>query len=401
MSKIVSPGFLRETALYVEEYMKVHLPENIVFHNYNRTSKIARICDTLSIQSDLNGNEKILLHLAALFIDIGFCDDPKKSAAASARHARNYFMQKGLEVGTIKIITESIEAIGYPQQPVSLVAQYLCDADMYYLGSNNYPLDTELLRKEISLVDKVNFSDLDWIKRQLQVLENHTYFTAEARKLFKKRKRNNILLLQNQLNRIQTVNESEVVIVPENPGVDDGDRDLKPERGVETLFRVTARKQLDLTTMADSKANLIIGVNTIIISIVISVIGTRLSGASHLLIPSILIILTNATTIVIAILATRPKIIRVSDHIPGKESAEFNILFFGHFSRMSLDSYKETIRKTIMKKDDIYDTMSRDIYYQGLILSKKYTYIAWAYTIFVIGLVISILAFITAFILHS
>jgi len=401
MSKIVSPGFLRETALYVEEYMKAHLPENIVFHNYNRTSKIARICDTLSIQSDLNGNEKILLHLAALFIDIGFCDDPKKSAAASARHARNYFMQKGLDVGTIKIITESIEAIGYPQQPVSLVAQYLCDADMYYLGSNNYPLDTELLRKEISLVDKVNFSDLDWIKRQLQVLENHTYFTAEARKLFKKRKRNNILLLQNQLNRIQTVNESEVVIVPENPGVDDGDRDLKPERGVETLFRVTARKQLDLTTMADSKANLIIGVNTIIISIVISVIGTRLSGASHLLIPSILIILTNATTIVIAILATRPKIIRVSDHIPGKESAEFNILFFGHFSRMSLDSYKETIRKTIMKKDDIYDTMSRDIYYQGLILSKKYTYIAWAYTIFVIGLVISILAFITAFILHS
>ena len=192
-----------------------------------------------------------------------------------------------------------------------------------------------------------------------------------------------------------------VSLVPENPGVDDGEINLKPERGVETLFRVTARKQLDLTTMADSKANLIIGVNTIIISIVISVIGTRLSGASHLLIPSILIILTNATTIVIAILATRPKIIRVSDHIPGKESAEFNILFFGHFSRMSLDSYKETIRKTIMKKDDIYDTMSRDIYYQGLILSKKYSYIAWAYTIFVIGLVISILAFITAFILHS
>ena len=401
MSKIVHPGFLRETALYVEEYMKAHLPENIVFHNYNRTSKIARICDTLSIQSDLNGNEKILLHLSALFIDIGYCDDPKKSAAASARHARNYFMQKGLEASTIKIITESIEAIGYPQQPVSLVAQYLCDADMYYLGSNNYPLDTELLRKEISLVDKVNFSDLDWIKRQLQVLENHTYFTAEARKLFKKRKKNNILLLQNQLNRIQTLNESEVVIAPENPGVDDGDRDFKPERGVETLFRVTARKQLDLTTMADSKANLIIGVNTIIISIVISVIGTRLSGASHLLIPSILIILTNATTIVIAILATRPKIIRVTDHIPGKESAEFNILFFGHFSRMSLDSYKETIRKTIMKKEDIYDTISRDIYYQGLILSKKYSYIAWAYTIFVIGLVISILAFITAFIIHS
>ena len=401
MSKIVSPGFLRETALYVEEYMKVHLPENIVFHNYNRTSKIARICDTLSIQSDLNGNEKILLHLAALFIDIGYCDDPKKSASASARHARNYFMQKGMDAGTIKTITESIEAIGYPQQPVSLVAQYLCDADMYYLGSNNYPLDTELLRKEISLVDKVNFSDLDWIKRQLQVLENHTYFTSEARQLFKKRKKNNILLLQNQLNRIQTINESEVVIVPENPDVDNGDRDFKPERGVETLFRVTARKQLDLTTMADSKANLIIGVNTIIISIVISVIGTRLSGASHLLIPSILIILTNATTIVIAILATRPKIIRVTDHIPGKESAEFNILFFGHFSRMSLDSYKETIRKTIMKKEDIYDTISRDIYYQGLILSKKYSYIAWAYTIFVIGLVISILAFITAFILHS
>ncbi|MCW3117355.1 MAG: metal-dependent phosphohydrolase sub domain [Chitinophagaceae bacterium] len=400
MSKIVNPGFLRETALYAEEYMKANLPENIVFHNYNRTAKIARICDTLSIQSDLKESEKMLLHLASLFLDMGYCHDPKNSAAVSARLARNYFSAKGLDDASIKVITESLEAIGYPQQPVSLVAQYLCDADMYYLGSNNYSLDTELMRNEISLVDKINFTDREWIKKQLQLLTDHTYFTSEARRLFKKRKKNNIILLQNQLNRVQTHNETDVVAVPENLQPEP-DRDFKPERGVETLFRVTARKQLDLTSMADNKANLIIGVNTIIISIMLSVLGTKLNENSHLLIPSILIILTNATTIVIAILATRPKIIRADDHVPGKESAEFNILFFGHFSRMSLENYKETIRKTIMNKEDIYDTISRDIYYQGIILSKKYRYIALAYNIFVVGLIISILAFIAAFILHQ
>jgi len=400
MSKIVNPGFLRETALYVEEYMKANLPENIAFHNYNRTAKVARIGDTLSIQSDLRENEKMLLHLAALFIDSGYCEDSHNSAAAAAMLARNYLSGKGLDDASIKAITESIEAIGYPQQPVSLIAQYLCDADMYYLGSNNYSLNTELLRKEISLVDKVNYSDKDWIRKQLQVLEDHTYFTAEARKLFKKRKKNNILLLQNQLNRIQTQNETEINAVPENEE-QETERDIKPERGVETLFRITARKQLDLTSMADNKANLIIGVNTIIISIMLSVLGTKLNENSHLLIPSILIILTNAVTIVIAILATRPKIIRVEDIKPGKESPEFNILFFGHFSGMSLENYKDTIRKTIMKKEDIYDTISRDIYYQGIILSKKYRYIALAYNIFVVGLIVSILAFITAFILHK
>ncbi|MES1217993.1 MAG: Pycsar system effector family protein [Bacteroidota bacterium] len=400
MGKIVNPGFLRETALYVEEYMKANLPETIAFHTYSRTAKVARICDTLSIQSDLKESEKMLLHLAALFIDIGYCIDPKNSASASAGLARNYLSQKGLDDGAIKVITESLEAIGYPQQPVSLVAQYLCDADMYYLGSNNYSLNTELLRKELNLVDKVNFQDKEWIRKQLQILEDHTYFTSEARKLFKKRKKNNILLLQNQLNRVQTLNDAEIAVTQENLQPE-ADRDFKPERGVETLFRVTARKQLDLTSMADSKANLIIGVNTIIISIMISVLGARLSESSHLLIPAILMILTNATTIVIAILATRPKIIRMNDHIPGKEGPEFNVLFFGHFSSMTLENYKETIRKTISKKEDIYDTISRDIYYQGIILSKKYRYIATAYSIFVVGLIVSIVAFILAFVLHK
>jgi hypothetical protein len=379
--------------------MRANLPETISFHNYNRTAKVARTCDTLSIQSDLKESEKMLLHLAALFIDIGYCTDPANSVPASVRLARNYLSEKGLEDSDIKVIAESLEAIGYPQQPVSLVAQYLCDADMYYLGSNNYPLNSELLRKELSLVDKLTFTDKEWTKKQLQVLEDHTYFTPEARKLFKKRKRNNILLLQNQLSRMQSQNDQEIIPVPENP-LPETDRDFKPERGVETLFRVTARKQLELTSMADNKANLIIGVNTIIISIMLSVLGTKLSENSHLLIPSILIIITNATTIVIAILATRPKIIRVKDHTAGNENAEFNILFFGHFSSMSLEHYKETIRKTIMKKDDIYDTISRDIYYQGIILSKKYRYIALAYNIFVVGLIVSILAFISAFILH-
>lgn len=400
MSKIVSPGFLRETALFVEEYMKARLPEQFVFHNYNRTAKVARICDTLSIQSDLKKSEKVLLHLAALFIDIGYCHDSRNSATAGAQIARNYFSEKGLDETAVRVITESIEAIGYPQQPVSLVAQYLCDADMFYLGSNNFSLNSELLREETSRVARITFTDRDWIKEQLQVLEDHTYFTREARKLFKKRRRNNIILVQNQLNRVQSQNETETTAQPEM-SQPETDRDFKPERGVETLFRVTARKQLDLTSMADSKANLIIGVNTIIISIVISVLGTKLTGDSHLLIPSILIILTNATTIVIAILATRPKIIRMEDHIPGKESTEFNILFFGHFSSMSLENYKETIRKTISKKEDIYDTISRDIYYQGIILTKKYRYIAWAYNIFVVGLIVSILSFIVAFILHK
>jgi hypothetical protein len=106
-------------------------------------------------------------------------------------------------------------------------------------------------------------------------------------------------------------------------------------------------------------------------------------------------------TIVTAIVSTLPKILGGKKSAPASKTNENNILFFGHFLKLTLDEYKVAIRKTILDKDQIYDSLSRDIYYQGLVLARKYKYITISYYIFIVGLIVSTFAFMLTFIFYG
>lgn len=176
---------------------------------------------------------------------------------------------------------------------------------------------------------------------------------------------------------------------------------IKLERGVESLFRITSRRHIELSNLAHSKASLLISINALIISVVLSVLSTKLQDNRYLILPTVLLILTSVSAMVIAFFSTRPVILG-GKKTPGvSETNETNILFFGHFLNLSLDEFKTTIRQTIMDKEKIYDSLSRDIYYQGLVLARKYKFITIAYSVFIIGLVISALAFIFSFIFYT
>ena len=76
-------------------------------------------------------------------------------------------------------------------------------------------------------------------------------------------------------------------------------------------------------------------------------------------------------------------------------------MFFGDFSKLSLPDYKKAMKETYKNKTELYDSLSRDIYYQGIALVWKFRYISFAYNVFMYGFIITILTFITAFIIHT
>ena len=78
-----------------------------------------------------------------------------------------------------------------------------------------------------------------------------------------------------------------------------------------------------------------------------------------------------------------------------------NIIFFGDFAKLSLDEYKKSMQVTYKNRASLYDSLSKDIYYQGIILVWKYKYINIAYNIFMYGFIITILSFIAAYALHT
>jgi hypothetical protein len=73
-----------------------------------------------------------------------------------------------------------------------------------------------------------------------------------------------------------------------------------------------------------------------------------------------------------------------------------NLLFFGNFYRMTYDEYSDGMRKVMNDRDFLYGSLTRDVYSQGIVLGRKYGLLRKGYSIFMYGVIISVLAFIIA-----
>jgi len=173
---------------------------------------------------------------------------------------------------------------------------------------------------------------------------------------------------------------------------------LGTNRGIETMFRSAYRVQMDLTGLADNKANMMISINGIIISIIIASVAPKLDANPWLLIPSTVFLLGTLISIVYAILAARPRVSSQPITLEDLRHSEGNILFFGNFANMSEDEFLEGMVELVQDKTVVYETMIRNIYGLGSVLKKKFALLQVAYTIFMAALIIGVSSFIGVFV---
>jgi predicted metal-dependent HD superfamily phosphohydrolase len=398
----LSNELLRETAKYVEQYMYENFTDDIVFHNYRNTVKVVRACDLLSMESDLSKRDRHLVHLAAWFSNIGYRDGGDKHKELSAKLAKDFFESKSLDKDDINEIQECILATKHPQHPHSDMARVLCDSVLYHLADTNYFEELKLLRKEWELRKGLKYTDEEWFQLNIDFLNSHFYFTLFARKSFNKEKKSNLSKLKAHLAIIkhsENHSKSEITEIDEARNLFDSGTKL--ERGVETLFRTAANNHMQLSQMGDGKANILISINSIILSVMISFVITKLDVNRHLIIPTLMIIIVCVTTIVLAILSTRPKISHgrfTAEQIISKEA---NLLFFGNFHNMPLAEYKSAVKDMMLDKEFLYESLIMDIYYVGKVLARKYRFTTWAYNVFMFGIVICMIAFTVSFMLYN
>lgn len=174
------------------------------------------------------------------------------------------------------------------------------------------------------------------------------------------------------------------------------EKELKPTRGIETMFRTTSKNHMELSAIADNKANIMISINSIILSVLVSVLIRKLEEYPHMTIPAIMLTLVCLTTIVFAVLATRPNVTSGRFKHEDIINKKANLLFFGNFHRMKLEDYKWGMTEMLKDADYLYGSMIKDIYFLGAVLGKKYRLLRLSYTIFMFGFVLSILGFIVA-----
>ena len=177
------------------------------------------------------------------------------------------------------------------------------------------------------------------------------------------------------------------------------DKDQKSDRSVDTLFRVTLNNHTRLSDIADSKANILLSVNAIIISVCLSVLVPKLDTPknAHLIIPTFFLLISSVMTIIFAILSTKPNVTKTTFTNQDIEDRKVNLLFFGNFHQMKFDHYLSSMHDLIKDRHYIYDSMVKDLYFLGKVLDRKYKLLSITYKIFMAGIIISLLSFAYAF----
>lgn len=176
------------------------------------------------------------------------------------------------------------------------------------------------------------------------------------------------------------------------------DKEKDAGRGIETMFRTSLRNHIQLSQIADNKANIMLTINGGILAFALGSLFPRFGENPLLVLPTCILAAVCVTALVFAVISTIPKVTRgtfTRDEIRDKKA---NLLFFGNFYKMPLEDFEWGINEIIKDKEYLYGSMIRDFYNLGKVLSVKYKYLRVSYMIFMVGLIVSVLAFAAAFV---
>ncbi len=168
---------------------------------------------------------------------------------------------------------------------------------------------------------------------------------------------------------------------------------LGSSRGIETMFRTSYRTHVDLSHLADNKANIMISINGIIISILIASIAPKIDANPWLLVPTALLLIGCVASMIFSILAARPRVTSRVVNMEQIRSDEANILFFGNFVSLDEEEYVQGMKEIIQETDRLYTNMIRDLYGLGQVLQTKFRLLRTAYNIFMGSLVLGVISF--------
>jgi predicted metal-dependent HD superfamily phosphohydrolase len=385
---------------YVFHLFKDKLSPNYIYHNFNHTLRVVTNAAHISKKEDVSKEEREMLVLAAWFHDLGYIDGPEKHEQRSAVMAQDFLIENGYNPANAATVAQLIRATELTADPKNHLEKIIKDADCAHFADDNYIQLSELLREEWKLNQQKIFTDAEWAKgNRKMLLHYHRFFTDYAKEKLQPQKEANIAALQKLINDLEDGKEN----TEKKKKKKDKEEELKsekPDRGVDTMFRVTLSNHTRLSDIADSKANILLSVNAIIISIALSSLIPKLDAPanSHLIIPTFIMMLFSTTSIVFAILSTRPKVTTGVFTRKDIEDRKVNLLFFGNFYKMPHAEYEWAVNEMMKDKAYLYNSMIKDLYFLGLVLHRKYSLLRITYNIFMIGIIASVASFVYAFV---
>ena len=201
-------------------------------------------------------------------------------------------------------------------------------------------------------------SDSQWNEENIQFLTRHRFYTDFAAKNWSKGESKNLAQLLKTQKKLSQ--ESTKLKQKKDELAFKKNKVELPERGIETMFRVALRNHITLSDIADTKANILLSVNAIIISMALSTLIPKLDNSSnhYLIIPSLIFIAFTVASIILSIMATRPNVTEGKFTKEDVANKKVNLLFFGNFHQMKLSEFEWGMEEMMKDRDYLYGSLN-------------------------------------------
>jgi predicted metal-dependent HD superfamily phosphohydrolase len=428
---------ISEVKKYVEDLFKEKYDNRSTYHSLDHTREVAEAAEKIGKASKLNEEELEAVIIAGWFHDTGYLVDLSDHESHSARVAEEFLRAREYDEVKIKRVADCILATRMNHIPANLMEEVMHDADYINLANTDNFRQSELLRTETINYGGKEPTEEEWLSAELKFLLNHRYYTEYARTKLEEKKAENIKKIKKKLKKTRK-DEAFILNTPtsekkpdtdtdkaekqkmdneksekdkdkDKEGKDKQEKDDKEKaelkekkeaekkeiltvKGFETIYRLTATNHMRLNAIADRKANIMLTLNGIVISITLSIVASGSGSSPRFIIPTSLLIIVCLITIVFATLATRPFVTTGTISKEAVENKQANLLFFGNFSRMDYQDFDWGIRRVMQDRDYLHNAMIQDFYNLGKVLDMKFKYLRICYNVFMYGIILSVLS---------
>lgn len=375
---------VQEAEHYVTQLLE-SLGDQYCYHDLEHTFRVKKAVEELCDAASLSAKEREILQLAALFHDTGFVEVYHGHEQVSCRIAEGFLNRRDYPTEKLEQVLACIDVTAMHSTANTKLESLMKDADLSNLGQTDYFHHLANLRCEWEVLLNEKHSDADWYRLNHQFLKNHQYQTPAAQTLYGRQSKKN----QKRLKKMAKANKDKLK------------KGIQGSRSAQMMFKTALRNHLDLSNLADNKANIMLSVNALIITIAMPVAASYIAQLPYLLVPALVLLCTCLASMIFATLATRP--IKMTGYTKPEtiERGESNLFFFGNFFRMSFKEYQAGMTWVVDNDEQLEGTIMRDLYFLGHSLGRKYHQLRICYNIFMLGVILAVIAFAIAYLAYN
>jgi putative nucleotidyltransferase with HDIG domain len=394
MSYSSTEHIIERTSDYVLKMLTKQLSPEMTYHNAEHTMEVVEAAGELASKAELDGKNSQLLIMAAWLHDTGYTRTYENHEEASVQIADEFLKKEDFPKDDRQKVLALIRSTTSGADKHDRLARLLHDADLSHMGRKRFFRKGEMLRAELENLKDETYSESEWQQTQYEFLTQNDFISIEGKDLYGSRRARNIIQQR------ENIEKAHKLATRKKSGKEFG-------RGIDTLYRTNYRNHINFSSIADGKANMMISINTILISVIVTLSGASLSLEGFMIerfrytIPILVLLLGSLCSVLFAVLSARPKVTTKNVDLKQVREDNISLLYFGNFLGIPKNEFIEYLKELKMDHERLYDSMSIDLYNLGIVLKEKYRLLSISYNIFMIGLSISVLAFIVIFVVTN